>query len=424
MDPMDADGSDARRPREGRTMKADTRSRLLLALAALVMLPAFLYPLWSIRLVAPQYRDGLGMHIYVHDVRGHDRHDLQNINILNHYIGMQPIEPEEIPELDIMPVVLGALVGTGLLVALVGKPWLMAGWFVLFLGAGAAGMVDFYLWNIDYGHNLSPDAPIRIPDMTYSPPIIGTAQILNIRASSYPHLGALFLALSALLAGWGVFRSFRRRERGGNPGEAGDPTPEGTGTEAGPARTSQSPASVASLLLLVPMVLAGCSGEAPPPGAGFPGEGEMDRIVYGESQDPYCGETVETIRWGGELRTVDGDQLRFRSVECLAAFLLEERIPTTEVAEVKVVDFPHGWKLIDAQEAHFLHTPNLSSPTRLNVMAIEANKMAVNLQAAYTGQLMAWPQVLELVAREWAVGSDTVDRDQGGGSTSPPGPGE
>jgi copper chaperone NosL len=419
-------------------MKADTRSRLLLALAALVMLPAFIYPLWSIRLVAPQYRDGLGMHIYVHDVRGHDRHDIQNINILNHYIGMQPIEPEEIPELDIMPVVLGALVGTGLLVALVGKPWLMAGWLVLFLGAGAAGMVDFYLWNIDYGHNLSPDAPIRIPDMTYSPPIIGTAQILNIRASSYPHLGTLFLTLSALLAGWGVFRSFRRRKGGGTPEDAGDATPEGkdagegqrpaTASGSPSAAASRSPSSAASLLLLlVPMTLVGCSDEAPPPGAGVPGGvGEMDRIVYGESQDPYCGETVETIRWGGELRTVDGDQYRFRSVECLAAFLLEERVSPAEVAEVKVVDFPHGWKLIDAQEANFLQTPNLSSPTRLNVMAIEADKMAVNLQAAYSGELMAWPQVLELVAREWAVGPDAGNREDGAGSSSasPPGPGE
>jgi copper chaperone NosL len=408
-------------------MKADTRSRLLLALAAVVMLPAFLYPLWSIRLVAPQYAEGLGMHIYVHDVRGHDRHDIQNINILNHYIGMQPIEPEEIPELEIMPVVLGALVGTGLVVALVGKPWLMAGWFVVFLGAGAAGMVDFYLWNIDYGHNLSPDAPIRIPDMTYSPPIIGTAQILNIRASSYPHLGTLFLTLSAILAGWGVVRAFRRRGRGGTPGEAGDPTQEGKDTPQGSVGPSRPPTSVASLLLLLPVALVGCSGEAPPPGAGGPGETEdMDRIVYGESQDPYCGETVETIRWGGELRMVDGERVRFRSVECLAAYLLEGRVTQDEVAEVKVVDFPHGWKLIDAQEATFLHTPNLSSPTRLNLMAIEADKMAVNLQAAYAGELMEWDQVLELVAREWAVGPDGGNQDDGAGSgpPSPPGPGE
>jgi copper chaperone NosL len=387
-------------------MSADIRSRLLLALAALVMLPVFLTPLWSIRLTAPQYRDGLGMYIYVNDVRGHDRHDLQNINILNHYIGMQAIEPEEIPELRIMPVVLGAFIGTGLLVALLGKPWLMAGWLGLFLAAGVAGMVDFYLWNIDYGHNLSPDAPIRIPDMTYSPPIIGTTQLLNIRASSYPHLGAGLLGLAAILAGWSVLRAFRYRRRG-----AGGAPTAASGERASPEE-AKAPAggmgglgTAGVLLLVIPFLAAGCGGEPGSPGQGGGAAAEMDRIVYGESEDPYCGETVETVRWGGELRTVEGERLRFRSVECLAAFLLEGGVPAQEVAAVKVVDFPHGWKLIDAEEATFLHTPNLSSPTRLNLMAIEADKMAVNLQAAYAGELMAWPQVLELVAREWEVGA-------------------
>jgi copper chaperone NosL len=50
-------------------MRADRKSRLVLVLAALLLLPVFITPLWSIGLVAPQYPDGLGMHIYVHDVR-------------------------------------------------------------------------------------------------------------------------------------------------------------------------------------------------------------------------------------------------------------------------------------------------------------------------------------------------------------------
>ena len=386
------------------------KSRILLAIAAVVMLPAFVTPLWTIRLTAPQYSDGLGMHIYVHDVRGHDRHDLQNINILNHYIGMQPIEPEEIPELEIMPWVLGGLVVTGLVVAAIGSPWLMAGWLGLFLVAGAAGMVDFYLWNIDYGHNLSPDAPIRIPDMTYSPPIIGTAQILNIRASSYPHMGSLFLAISALLAGLAVFLGFRARGESGDGSRAGE---EATGSEptrgdgaenkaAPPSKKGGGVTSGTSLLLVV--LLAACGPGEPASNVGGGSEEPAERIVYGESQDPYCGGTVEQIRWGGELRTTDGERLRFRSVECLAAYLLEGKVDQTRVETVKVVDFPDGWKLLDAERATFLHTPNLSSPNGLNILAIEAPKMQQNLKDAYTGPLLSWSEVLELVSREWEVG--------------------
>lgn len=371
-------------------MKAHWKSRILLAVAALVMLPAFVSPLWTIRLVAPQYPEGLGMYIYVHDVQGHDRHDLQNINILNHYIGMQPIEPETIPELEIMPIVLGALIVTGLLVALIGRPWLMATWLGLFIVAGIAGMVDFYLWNIDYGHNLSPDAPIRIPDMTYSPPIIGSTQLLNIRASSYPHLGSFFLGISALLATAAVILGFRNRKgEAGSEGEGEGQKKNGSGIPAG------------ATALLAAILVAGCGAE--PEASSRSADDSSDRIVYGQDVDPYCGELVDEVRWGGELTTQTGDRFRFQSVECLAAFLLDSGLDRAQVDQVRVVDFPNGWKLIDARNATFLHTPNLASPTGLNLMAIEEPKMQQNLQEAYAGQLIGWEEVLELVAREWSL---------------------
>jgi len=402
-------------------MKADIRSRLLMALAALVMLPAFISPLWSIRLVAPQYPEGLGMHIHIDDVRGHERHDLQNINILNHYIGMQEIIPEEIPELDIMPVILAGLIGTGLVVAVLGYPWLMAVWLFAFLGLGVAGMVDFYMWNIDYGHNLSPDAPIRIPDMTYSPPIIGSAQILNIRASSYPHLGTLYLAIAALLSGWAVVRAFRGRGagRGAVKAAAGEAAPEAApGPAPGPVSSDstgrETPRTTGVLVTTVLLALAtACgTGESPPAagaagsvGGGGGGAGtEADRMVYGESEDPWCGELVENVRWGGEIRTTSGERLRFRSVECLAAFVLDGVLPADEIAAVRVVDFPDGWKLVPAESVRYLHTPNLASPTGLNLMAIQADKMQVNLQEAYTGPILEWSEVLDLVAHEWGIG--------------------
>ncbi len=379
-------------------MKTRTKSRLLLALAALVMLPVFVTPLWTIGLVAPQYPDGLGMHIYVDDIVGHDRHDIQNINILNHYIGMQEIDAETVPALDIMPIVLAGLVVTGLVVALIGKPWLMVGWMGLFLVAGAAGMAEFYAWNIDYGHNLSPDAAIKIPDMTYSPPIIGTEQILNIRASSWPHLGTLLLSISALLAGLATWLGFRARREGSEKGGRAPAQSE-----------SQAPASLAVALVAM-VVLAGC-GENPPDGAPVGDNSRTavaveDRMVYGEDQDPFCGEAVDTERWGGEIRTPDGEVLRFRSTECLAAFVLTARHAGEEVGRVRVVDFAHGWQLIDVERAKFLQTPNLGSPDRLNLHPVSEDneRMLHNLHDAYPGIFLEWDEVLELVAREWNVG--------------------
>ena len=61
-------------------------------------------------------------------------------------------------------------------------------------------MYDFYLWEYDYGHNLNPDAAIKIPGMSYQPPLIGTKQILNMRTTSLPAAGGLVRLLVGLVA--------------------------------------------------------------------------------------------------------------------------------------------------------------------------------------------------------------------------------
>jgi copper chaperone NosL len=383
-------------------MKKLLNPRILVGAAALLMVLVYFTPLWSIGLVAPQYRDGLGMYISINEVRGHDTHDLQNINILNHYIGMQPIEPDAIPELEWMPKILGALIVTGLLAAIIGNRWLMAAWFVTFVGLGIAGMVDFYMWKVDYGHNLSPDAPIRVPGMTYQPPLIGKKQLLNITASSYPHLGTYILIVASGLGLAGVIQAFRRHR--------GKDAKEVQGSSAKDGRSGASPAAVSSIAVgLLLLAACGVADDNRTDDLARASEDRSARMVYGQDVDPFCGRAVDRVRWGGELRTSDGEQIRFRSVECLAGHLLAQGPKAEEGAAILVVDFPDGYRLIPASEAVFLHTPNLPSPDRVNLLAIHRDneRMIRNLQEAYTGPLLDWSQVLELVESRWqaAVGA-------------------
>jgi hypothetical protein len=44
--------------------------------------------------------------------------------------------------------------------------------------------------------------------MSYQPPLIGTKQLLNIKASSWPYWGSLFIALSMLTAGFALYRDY------------------------------------------------------------------------------------------------------------------------------------------------------------------------------------------------------------------------
>lgn len=173
-----------------------TLPRILVAIASLSLILMFIFPLWSIHLDAPQYPEGLGMKIHLNTMKGESQHDIESINNLNHYIGMKRIEPDTIPELKFMPYIIVVMIGLGLIVSFIGKKWLLIVWLLLFSGLGIAGMVDFYNWEYDYGHNLDPHAIIKIEGMNYQPPLIGTKQLLNFTAHSVPDIGGYCAVLA------------------------------------------------------------------------------------------------------------------------------------------------------------------------------------------------------------------------------------
>ena len=172
----------------------------MMAVAALALLALFSLPLWRITLIAPQYPHGVTMYIWINKLGGDEPAVLQNINILNHYVGMQYIEPDSIPELTYFPYIVVGLVILGLMSAIINRKGLFLGWAILLVVLAGIGIYDFYLWEYDYGHNLSPDAPIKVPGAVYQPPVIGSKTILNFIAQSYPHTGGLVAGLSILLA--------------------------------------------------------------------------------------------------------------------------------------------------------------------------------------------------------------------------------
>lgn len=183
------------------------QNKILMAIAAILLVGVYLFPIWSISLEAPQYPEGIGLNIWVDTIEGKSPQDLQNINGLNHYIGMKPITPDSIPELQIMPPLFLILMITGLGIAFWGsRKWVLV-WLGLFITLAVVGLADFWIWEYDYGHNLDPNAPIKIPGMSYQPPLIGTKQLLNMRTTSLPHIGFLFALVSMGLAGMAWWKS-------------------------------------------------------------------------------------------------------------------------------------------------------------------------------------------------------------------------
>ena len=155
----------------------------------------YFLPMWQIELRAPQYPEGIAMKIHINDVKG----DVDIINGLNHYIGMKTIHKEDFKEFVYLPVILGAFMALGLLVLAWNRRLGYYIWTVLFILFGIAAMYDFWRWEYDYGHNLDPSAPIKVPGMAYQPPLIGYKKMLNFEALSQPDLGGWFFFLAGLI---------------------------------------------------------------------------------------------------------------------------------------------------------------------------------------------------------------------------------
>ena len=175
-------------------------SRALFLAASIALIGLFAFPLWRITLQAPQYPDGITMYIWVNKIKGETSSTLQNMNILNHYVGMDSIDPDSFDELRYFPIIITIMIVLGVILAFVGSRRWHIGWLSLLCLLLILGLVDFYLWEYRYGHNLSPNAPIKIPGAVYQPPFIGTKNLLNFVATSLPYTGAIFIGFSLLAA--------------------------------------------------------------------------------------------------------------------------------------------------------------------------------------------------------------------------------
>jgi len=187
------------------------QSNIFMIVGALLLGSLFFLPMWNITLEAPQYPDSIGMNIYINKFEDANPNDIQNINIMNHYVGMQDI-PESIPEFALFPYFVMGMMALGVVFGLIGKRRLYLAWFVLMVVLGSIAMYDFYLWEYNYGHNLKANAAIQFTDdkgqpMAYQPPLIGSKMILNFRATSMPRSGAYLLAVGMAMSVFAFIQS-------------------------------------------------------------------------------------------------------------------------------------------------------------------------------------------------------------------------
>ena len=206
------------------------------------------------------------------------------------------------------------------------------------------GLADFYRWGYDYGHDLDEEvAIIKVPGMTYQPPLIGSKKLLNFRATSWPSGGGIALTIAAGLVFLAVLDTRKR-----------------------------------VLLGAMMLTAAGCASVPP------------RDLVVNEDACEHCKMQISDPRFGSQVVTTTGRQVVFDSPECLAEFLA--RTPADKIASVWVLDVEHPGTWIAAEAAGYLIDAGLRSPMgRITAFATPAAAEAA--RARLGGQPLDWDAV-------------------------------
>lgn len=178
---------------------------LLIVAAAILAISTFL-PYWRIRLNAPQYPNGLFVVVYVNHIEG----DVREVDGLNHYIGMEPLEEAANIERSLAPIAMVAIT-----LMIIGVAFIHSKWFaVMAIPAMLFPFIflaDMWVWLWYYGNHLDPTAALSSSIKPFTPAILGTGMVGQFSTTAVLQLGWYLALLAAILAGVGLH--YRRQAR-------------------------------------------------------------------------------------------------------------------------------------------------------------------------------------------------------------------
>lgn len=322
---------------------------MLLAAAVLLIISIFA-PIWRIELSAPQYPEGLAMQIFSYKLGG----DVEIINGLNHYIGMETLHAENFIEFTVLPYIIAFFALFTLVTALLAKRPVLYVLLICFLLFGILAMVDFWRWEYNYGHNLDPNAAIIVPGMAYQPPLIGYKQLLNFGAFSIPDIGGWLFMLSGVLMllavalenGW--LQKLRRPKK-------------------------------ALILLPFSAFLMNCAGDGPA------------AILWNKDQCHDCKMTISDDRFGTELITEKGRVYKFDDLSCMLRYTSENN--DIAVKAFYVCDYLAKGVLIPAENASFVFSRSFKSPMRGDIAAFKTAAEAETYATKNGTKVLVWDEV-------------------------------
>ncbi len=120
---------------------------------------------------------------------------------------------------------------------------------------------------------------------------------------------------------------------------------------------------------------------------------QPETIHYGEDNCHYCRMTIVDKIHGAEMVTKKGKVFKFDAVECMINYSAE--IDTEEVSLYLSNHYDAPEELIDATQATFLISKNLSSPMGAFLTSFERKSSAEKVKSEKGGDIFTWEELLK-----------------------------
>lgn len=190
---------------------------LLFIGASIILYNSYSKPYWNMTLHAPQYPKGLHVQAYLDRLEG----DVGEIDGLNHYIGMRPLNEAAQLERQTSWMAITAMALLLLAAILVHSPAAV----VLSLPAllfPIGFLADLYYWLHNFGQNLDPTAALSNSVKPFTPPVLGEGYVGQFRTVAGRDAGltmawiASAITFSALAFHFFAYRPLWKKSRKAN----------------------------------------------------------------------------------------------------------------------------------------------------------------------------------------------------------------
>lgn len=162
-------------------------------IAAILIVTSMFFPYWRLKLNAPQYPNGLTATVGISSFSG----DVDEIDGLNHYIGMRPLAEGGKIERSLAPFAVPLMAGIAALAALRRRRfWLFALPAIIYPVVFTA---DLYYWLRDFGQNLDPTAALSSSFDEFTPTLLGPGRVGQFTTFSMYDTGFFMAFVGAVL---------------------------------------------------------------------------------------------------------------------------------------------------------------------------------------------------------------------------------